>query len=198
MHVIKIIIGSTRPQRFGPQVASWIKGIADEAAAAHGATRFEVVDLAEVNLPLFDEAIPPMMNQIQNDHTKKWAAIVDEADGFLFVTPEYNHSTSAALKNAIDYLIYQWANKPVAFASYGSQAGGTRAVEHLRAIAGELKLFDLREQVMISNYWNQLNESGKFVPAPEQEDAAKAMVQALIFWTAAMKAPREQLAAQGQ
>ncbi len=196
MNTVKIIIGSTRPQRFGPQIASWVKGIADEAATANGNTRFELVDLAEVNLPLFDEAIPPMMNQPANEHTKKWAGIVAEADGYIFVTPEYNHSTSAALKNAIDYLIYEWAHKPVAFASYGSQAGGTRAVEHLRAIAGELKLYDLRDQVMISNYWAQLDEKGQFVPTPEQGDAVKAMVEAIMFWTEAMKAPRQKLASQ--
>lgn len=194
MNTVKIIIGSTRPQRFGPQIARWIKGIADEVAGPDGKTRFEVVDLAEVNLPLFDEAIPPMMNQPANEHTKRWAGIVGEADGYIFVTPEYNHSTSAALKNAIDYLIYEWAHKPVAFASYGSQAGGTRAVEHLRAIAGELKLYDLRDQVMISDYWTQLDEKGQFVPAPEQEDAVRGMVQALLFWTEAMKGPRQELA----
>ncbi|MFP4511210.1 MAG: NADPH-dependent FMN reductase [Spirochaetaceae bacterium] len=194
MNTVKIIIGSTRPQRFGPQIAQWIKGIADEAAAADGNTRFEIVDLEEVNLPLFDEAIPPLMKQPANEHTKRWAGIVADADGYIFVTPEYNHSTSAALKNAIDYLVYEWAHKPVAFASYGSQAGGTRAVEHLRAIAGELKLYDLRDQVMISNYWTQLDEKGQFVPTPEQDDSVKTMVQELIFWTDAMKAPREKLA----
>lgn len=196
MNTVKIIIGSTRPQRFGPQIAKWIKGIAEEAGAADGNTRFEIVDLAEVNLPLFDEAIPPLMKQPANEHTKKWASIVAEADGYIFVTPEYNHSTSAALKNAIDYLVYEWAHKPVAFASYGSQAGGTRAVEHLRAIAGELKLYDLRDQVMISNYWTQLDEKGQFVPTSEQNEAVKGMVQSLSFWTEAMKAPREKLASQ--
>ncbi|TVR74515.1 MAG: NADPH-dependent oxidoreductase [Spirochaetaceae bacterium] len=199
MTTIKIITGSTRPQRFGPQVANWIKTVADEEAGAAGAegdgVQFELVDLAEVNLPLLDEATPPMMNQPQNEHTKKWAALVGEADGFVFVTPEYNHSVGAALKNAIDYLIYQWAYKPVAFASYGSLAGGSRAVEHLRGIAGELKLYDLREQVMIPNYWNQLDDSGRFVPAPEQEETARTMLRDLIFWTAVMKAPREKLAA---
>lgn len=199
MTTIKIITGSTRPQRFGPQVAGWIKRIADGEAQAAGTqgdeVRFELVDLAEINLPLLDEATPPMMNQPQNEHTKKWASIIDEADGFLLVTPEYNHSTSAALKNAIDYLIYQWAYKPVAFTSYGSLAGGSRAVEHLRGIAGELKLYDLREQVMIPNYWNQLDEKGQFLPSAEQEEAARTMLKDLIFWAAAMKAPREKLAA---
>lgn len=196
MNVIKIIIGSTRPQRFGPQVAGWIRKIGDElAASSDGQVRFELVDLAEVNLPLLDEAVPPMMNQPQQEHTRRWGAIVGEADGFVFVTPEYNHSTGPALKNAIDYVIYQWAHKPVAFASYGSLAGGSRAVEHLRGIAGELRMFDLRDQVMIPNYWTQLDEKGTFVPTSEQDETARTMLRDLIFWTGAMKAPREELAA---
>jgi NAD(P)H-dependent FMN reductase len=199
MNVIKIIIGSTRPQRFGPQVAAWLKEIADEeAAAVDHPVRFEVVDLAEVDLPLLDEAMPPMMNQPANEHTRRWAAVVAEADGFLFVTPEYNHSTSAALKNAIDYVIYQWAHKPVAFASYGSLAGGSRAVEHLRAIAGELKLYDLREQVMIPNYWTQLDEKGSFSATEEQVNTARTTVRDLIYWAEAMRTPREKLSEQAQ
>lgn len=195
MNVIKIIIGSTRPQRFGPQVASWLKKLADEEAGAAGdSVRFEVVDLAEVDLPLLDEAMPPMMNQPANEHTRRWASMVKEADGFLFVTPEYNHSTSAALKNAIDYVIYEWAHKPVAFAGYGSLAGGSRAIEHLRTIAGELKLYDLREQVMIPNYWTQLDERGNFSATDEQVDTARTTLRDLMYWTDAMKAPREKLA----
>ncbi len=196
MSLIKIIIGSTRPQRFGPQVAGWLNELAQElAGSAAEPVRFEILDLADLNLPLLDEPVPPAMNQYQNEHTKKLSSIVAEADGYLIVTPEYNNSIGGALKNALDYVFYEWNYKPVAYASYGSAAGGSRAVGHLRDVAGEMKMFDIREVVVISNYWNQLDANGKFVPSEDQIGAAKAMIEQLIFWTQEMKAPRAKLAA---
>ena len=196
MSVIKIIIGSTRPQRFGIQVGKWVAGIAEEVAATSGGSvKFELVDLAEVNLPLLDEPVPPAMNQYQNEHTKKWSETVAGGDGFVMITPEYNHSTSAALKNALDYVFYEWNYKPVGFVSYGSGAGGSRAVEHLRGIVGELKMYDLRESVMVPNYWGQLGPDGSFKPMDEQTAGLKAMFAQLIYWTDAMKPAREKLAA---
>ncbi len=198
MSLIRIIIGSTRPQRFGPQVANWLNEIARERAGVHQGkdqVTFEILDLAEVNLPLFDEPIPPGMNQYQNDHTKAWSKTVAETDGFLIVAPEYNNSINAALKNALDYVFYEWHYKPVAFASYGSAAGGSRAVAHLRDVAGEMRMFDLREVVVISNYWNQLDGEGTFTPTEDQTTAATAMIDQLIFWTNEMKDSRERLAA---
>lgn len=196
MNVIKIIVGSTRPQRFGVQVGKWVAGVAQEfAASSGGSVKFEVVDLAEVNLPLLDEPFPAGMNKYQNDHTMKWSATVAGADGFVVITPEYNHSTSAALKNALDYVFYEWNYKPVGFVSYGSGAGGARAVEHLRGIVGELKMYDIRESVMVPNYWGQLGGDGAFTPLDEQTAGLKAMLEQLAYWTDAMKPAREKLAA---
>src|SRR5581483_804162 len=111
--------------------------------------QFELVDLLDYPLPHLDEAVPAIRGDYQNEHTKAWAAKIASFDGFVMVTPEYNHSTSGVLKNAIDYLYAEWANKAVGFVSYGS-AGGARAVEHLRLIAGELQMADVRQQVTLS------------------------------------------------
>ncbi len=186
---IKIITGSSRPGRFNIQPAKWIETITKSIPNSE----VELLDLQEINLPFLDEAIPPAMGQYANLHTKAWAEKIAEADGFVFVTPEYNHSYSAILKNAIDYLFKEWNYKPVAFVSYGSMAGGTRAVEHLRAIAAEIKLYDLREQVMLPNYWGSLNEKGEYQFTEEQYTHAKGMLTSLIFWAEEMKVSRQKL-----
>ena len=119
---IAIILGSTRPGRKGKPVARWVH---DQARQRNDA-EYELVDIAEFDLPLLDEPIPPSQNKYSKDHTKRWAAKIATFDGFVFVTPEYNHGTSAALKNAIDYLYKEWNDKAAAFVSYGS-AGDTCA-----------------------------------------------------------------------
>ena len=187
---IKIITGSTRPGRFNIQPASWITGI----AKARKDIEVELLDLAEINLPLLDEPMPPSQNKYSKEHTKKWSAKIAEADGFVFVTPEYNHSTSAALKNAIDYLFFEWHFKPVSFVSYGSLAGGSRAVEHLRGVVAEIKMYDLREQIMLPNYWENLNEKGEYKFNDKQKENAGAMLDVLVFWAKKMKEARSELA----
>jgi len=187
---IKIIIGSTRPQRFGVQPADWIFSL----AKSHKDVKFELIDLKEVNLPMLDEAAPAAMNQYANEHTKKWANVIGESDGFIFVTPEYNHSFPASLKNAIDYLAREWYYKPVGFVSYGAAAGGTRAVEQLRSITGYLRMYGLGEQVAIPNYWGQLDDKGKFTPSESQEKAAQALLTELTFWAQQFKDGRQKQA----
>ncbi len=196
MSTIKIIIGSTRPGRFASTFAAWLASAAKEFSDGNpGGPRFELVDLADQKLPMLDEAVPASMNKYEHDHTKRWSRLIDEADGFVFVAQEYNHGYSASLKNAIDYLFYEWNNKPVAFASYGSGAGGARAIEQLREVSGEVKLFDIREAVMVPNYWTQFDASGAFTATDDQAKAARAMFQALSFWTDELKASRARLAA---
>src|SRR5215468_8543810 len=145
MTKIAIIIGSTRPGRNGEAVAEWVYDIARK----RGDAEYELVDIADHKLPHLDEAVPPALGQYSQPHTKAWAEKIASFDGYVFVTPEYNHSTSAALKNAIDFLYREWNNKAAGFVSYGS-AGGTRAVEHLRLVMGELQVADVRAQVMFS------------------------------------------------
>lgn len=185
--LIKIITGSTRPGRFNIQPATWIY----ELAKKRTDVKVELVDLLEVNLPFLDEAIPASQNKYEKTHTKKWAKTVGETDGFVFVTPEYNHSYSPVLKNAIDFVFAEWHYKPVTYVSYGS-VGGSRAVEHLRGVAAETKMYDLREQVMFPEYWNSLDENGKY-NFEKHEGAATRMLDALVFWSVKMKEARKEL-----
>ncbi len=187
MTKIGIIIGSTRPGRNAEQVAKWYYDVAKNRTDAE----FELIDISDYNLPLLDEALPAGWNQYANDHTKKWAAKIAEFDGFVMVTPEYNHGTSAALKNAIDYLAVEWANKAVAFVSYGS-AMGVRAVEHLRLVAGELQMADVRAQVMFSLFTDFENFT-TFTPAESKANSVNEQLDQLIPWTNALKSVRKSM-----
>ncbi|WP_394618493.1 NADPH-dependent FMN reductase [Lentzea sp. JNUCC 0626] len=188
---IGIIIGSTRPGRNGEQVARWVLENAEQRADA----TFELVDLQDFPLPHLDEPMPPAMGQYQHDHTKEWAAKIASFDGFVMVTPEYNHSTSGVLKNAIDYLFAEWNNKAVGFVSYGS-VGGARAVEHLRLIAGELKMADVRTSVSLSMFTEFKNFS-EFVPSDFQVATLSTLFDELVAWSGALAPLRDrQLAAQ--
>lgn len=187
---ISIIAGSVRPGRFNIQPATWIYELAKKRTDFEA----ELLDLAEVNLPFLDEPAPPSQRKYSKDHTKRWSSTIDAADGFIFVTPEYNHSVSPALKNAIDFLFQEWNYKPVSFVSYGSLAGGSRAVEHLRGIAAEVKMYDLREQIMLPNYWEHLDAQGKYQFTERHEASAKGIFDSLSFWAAKMKEARKELA----
>ncbi|BCL18068.1 NADPH-dependent FMN reductase [Micromonospora sagamiensis] len=177
---IGIIIGSTRPGRNGEQVAKWVFDI----AARRDDAEFELVDLADYPLPHLDEAIPASFGQYQKEHTRRWAAKIASFDGFVIVTPEYNHSTSGVLKNAIDYLFAEWNNKAVGFVSYGS-AGGARAVEHLRLIAGELKMADVRQQVVLS-LMTEFENFSVFKPGDYNLPAVNTLLDEVVAWSKAL------------
>lgn len=181
---VAIITGSTRPGRKSEAVARWVHGIAAKRSDA----LFEVVDIAAFDLPLLDEALPPIMNQYAKPHTKAWAAKIATFDAFVFVTPEYNHSTSGALKNAIDFLFREWNDKAAGFVGYGG-VGGTRAVEHLRLVMGEIKVADVRAQVALSLFTDFENFS-RLKPGPQQETAVNAMLDDLIPWGRALQTIR--------
>ncbi|MDN5274918.1 MAG: NADPH-dependent reductase [Candidatus Saccharibacteria bacterium] len=132
---IQLIIGSTRPGRVGPQIADWL--VAN--LPTQKLTEYEIVDITDYNLPLLDEPIHPAMNQYTKAHTKAWSQKIKEADGYIFLTPEYNASFPAALKNAIDYLYHEWTDKPTMIASYGVR-GGQGASTHLRDVVELLKM----------------------------------------------------------
>jgi NAD(P)H-dependent FMN reductase len=181
---IAIIIGSTRPGRNGAAVADWVF----EQAKKRTDAEFELVDLADHPLPHLDEAIPPSLGQYTQEHTKEWAATIDGFDGFVFVTPEYNHTTSGVLKNAIDYLYAEWNNKAAGFVSYGS-AGGVRAVENLRLIMGELQVADVRAQVAFSLATDFENYS-VFKPGPAHLPNLTSMLDQLVSWSNALSMVR--------
>jgi NAD(P)H-dependent FMN reductase len=181
---IAIIVGSTRPGRRAEPVAKWVHGLASKRSDA----QFELVDLETFKLPLLDEPVPPSLDQYSKPHTKAWAAKIAEFDGFVFVTAEYNHGPSGALKNAIDYLYKEWNNKAAGFVGYGS-AGGARAVEQMRQILSEVQIAHVRNQVMLSLFTDFENFSA-FRPTAIQEPALKAMLDQLVLWADAMKQVR--------
>jgi NAD(P)H-dependent FMN reductase len=178
---IAVITGSTRPERKGKAVADWTYQLAKKRTDAE----FELIDLESFNLPLLDEPMPPSMGHYSKDHTKAWAAKIAPFDGFVFVTPEYNHGTSGALKNAIDYLYKEWNNKAAGFVGYGS-AGGVRAVEHLRLVMAEVQVATVRNQVTLSHYTDFENFS-VFKPAPQHEQILSVMLDQLVAWSRAFQ-----------
>ena len=181
---IGIIIGSTRPGRKAPDVARWVLDIAGMRADAV----FELVDIQDFGLPLLDEPVPPAAGQYTQPHTQAWAEAIAGFDGFVFVTPEYNHGTSGALKNAIDYLYKEWNNKAAGFVGYGS-AGGARAIESLRLVMGELMVADVRAHVMLSLRTDFENHK-TFNPAEHHEQAVDAMLDQVVAWSRALKTLR--------
>ena len=180
---IGIIIGSTRPGRVGEAVAKWVY----EIAKTRDDAEFELVDIKDYNLPLLDEPAPAATQKYTKDHTKKWSAKISELDGFIFVTPEYNHSTSAALKNALDYLYKEWTNKAAGFVSYGG-IGGARAVESLRPMMAQFKIADVREQVMLS--LTDDFKDGILNPNSRHEKSANNVFDQVIAWSTALKTLR--------
>lgn len=182
---VGIIVGSTRPGRHADAVAQWVF----DRASSRTDARFEIIDIRDFELPLLDEETPPSQGQYAKAHTKRWAAAIGACDAFIFVTPEYNHSTSGALKNALDFVYREWNNKAAAFVSYGS-VGGSRAVEQLRQIMAELQIADVRAQVMF--YLNQDFGAGqKFTPAEGRDKLLPPMLDQLIGWAGALKRYRD-------
>ncbi len=181
---IGIIIGSTRPGRKGLDVANWVYSIAAKRSDA----TFELLDLLAFNLPVLDEPSP---HQHSKAHTKTWADKVQACDGYVFVTPEYNHATSGALKNAIDFLYPEWNNKAAGFVGYGG-SGGARAIENLRLIMGELQVADVRAQVQLSLLTDFENFT-TFRPVSVQEQYVNTMLDQVVAWSSALKSLRIQV-----
>jgi NAD(P)H-dependent FMN reductase len=183
MH-IAIVTGSTRPGRNNIAVARWVLQLAAKRRDAN----FELVDIADYRLPLLDEPLPPVLGRYSHGHTKRWAAKIATFDGYVFVTPEYNHGISAALKNAIDYLYAEWNHKAAGFVSYGG-AGGTRAVEQLRLVMGNLMVADVTAQLALSLFTDFENFS-VFRPDARHEADLHSVLNQVIAWAGALKALR--------
>jgi NAD(P)H-dependent FMN reductase len=182
---IKVIVGSTRPNRFSEKPSQWIFELAKKRADLD----VELLDLRDYPLPFFEEPLPPGLakDAYENPIVVKWREKIREADGFIIVTPEYNHGYPAVLKNALDYTYYAWARKTVAFVSWGG-VGGARGVDQLRAVAIELDMAPIRFAVHIPNPWFIQDMSGIDTEANQQ--AAKALLDNLTWWAAALKAAR--------
>lgn len=173
---LQIVVVSVRKNRRGPIIAQWAADVVRRDA------RFavEVVDLAEVNLPVFDEPHHPRHGRYEHAHTQRWSEIVARGDAYLIVTPEYNHSAPAAIKNAIDYLNAEWRHKPIAFVSYGGVSGGTRAIAAMRPVASAVKMFPVSESVAIP-FFDKMISDNMFRPSPGLEESFKPMLDSIAF-----------------
>jgi NAD(P)H-dependent FMN reductase len=183
LHVIAV---STRPERAGFPVAQWFF----ERAKEHGKFEVRLVDLQEVNLPVFDEPRHPRLRKYEHAHTKAWSATVEAADAFVFVTPEYNYSAPPSLINAIDFLSAEWAYKPAAFVSYGGPSGGVRSPQMAKQLLVALKVMPIPEAVAVPSFQNQVNEQKEFMATEAQTKAARSLLDELARWATALKALR--------
>jgi NAD(P)H-dependent FMN reductase len=175
---IKVILASIREGRAGAKVAEWFMPQAQKNSHAE----FELLDLKEHPLPLFADAEPPIMRQGPHalPAVNRWLEQIDAADGFIVITPEYNHGYPAALKNAYDYGYKEWNGKPIGFVGYGGAAGGARSVEQQRQVAAELRMYDVRDQVLIAFVWAAFDESGKLLNEEAHANNAKLVVDSVV------------------
>jgi len=181
--VLQVIIASTRPGRVGLPVARWFEGI----ASRQGDFDVELIDLAEVALPLLDEPGHPLAGQYMHPHSMAWSETIDRGDAFVLVHPEYNHSYNAALKNALDYLHAEWNHKPVGFVSYGGVSAGTRAMTALKPVVAALRMTPAAEAVNIPFVAQFLDDEGRFVPNDVLEFGAAGMLAELAKLEGAMR-----------
>jgi NAD(P)H-dependent FMN reductase len=186
MPTLTVVIASTRPGRAGLPIAQWFIA----RARAHGAFDIVVADLAELHLPLLDEPSHPRLRQYTHQHTKDWSATVERSDAFVFVTAEYNYGYPAPLKNAIDYLHFEWQYKPLGFVSYGGVAAGTRSVQQLKQVVTALKMFPLVEAVNIPFHTQFIDDDGGVVANEVMEQSADAMLDELQRTEAALRTLR--------
>jgi len=181
---LAVIVGSTRPGRQARTVAEWVVG----AAAERDGLTVELVDLAHHSLPLLDEEMPAIRGSYLQPHTRSWAEEVGSHDAFVFVAPEYNHGPSAALKNAIDFLFAEWADKAAGFVSYGIDAGGARAVEQLRQNLAELSVATVRTSVHLSLLDDF--EGGRLTPHEIPTKKLEMLLDQVSAWGGALRALR--------
>jgi NAD(P)H-dependent FMN reductase len=184
--LIQIVIASTRDGRRGGRVGGWFT----EIARARDDLRCELVDLLEWDLPWYRDAVVPPRGEYSAEATLRWAAKVAEADGYVLVTPEYNHGYPAALKNALDHLYAEWNHKPVTFVTYGGSAGGVRAAEQLVQVAVELKMAPLRPQVHIPMAGRIFGRDASGEVDRRHVDAANVALRELAWWARALRAAR--------
>lgn len=180
---LNVIICSTRPGRLGPKVASWFHGVAVE----HGKFDAVLVDLADFDLPVYDEPKHPRLQQYEHAHTKRWAKSVASADAYAFVTPEYNYFAPPSLVNALTYLSVEWAYKPAGLVSYGGVSGGLRAQQSEKLLLTSLKMMPIPESVPISAFAQYIAPDGTFRPSEQVANGAKTMLDELHRWAAALK-----------
>lgn len=184
--VLQVIVGSTRPGRIGRSFAEWIERIATD----HGDFTVEMVDLTDVALPFLDEPNHPRLAQYTHQHTRDWSATISRADAFILVTPEYNHSYNAVLKNAIDFLHNEWKHKAVCFLSYGGVSAGTRAMQALEPVVLSVGMAPVASAVTVPFAAQFLDDDGVVQPNEIMTASAKTMLDDLAAQTAALATRR--------
>lgn len=188
---LQIIMGSTRPGRFSEKPARWIFKKAEEQ---HG-VEAELLDLREYPLPFYNEPLSPSsLESYSSDVAQIWSEKVSQGDGYIIVTPEYNHGYPAVLKNALDFAYYPWNKKTVGFVSYGG-VSGARSVEQLRLVAIELQMAPVRNSVHIPvKLFRELKKKEQVTPEDFSsiDSYAERFFQQLIWWTKALKEAREE------
>jgi NAD(P)H-dependent FMN reductase len=182
---LHVIVASTRPGRVGPSVARWVH----EFAREHQKFEAVLVDIADFNLPVYDEPRHPVLQQYEHEHTKAWAASVAAADAYVFVTPEYNYNPPPSLTNALNYVFKEWNYKPAGLVSYGGVSGGLRSAQAAKSLISTLKMVPLSEGVGIPGVSAQL-EGGVFKPNELNGKAIKTLLDELFRWAEALKPMR--------
>lgn len=183
---LAVITVSTREGRVGGTVGKWFEGY----ARSHGGfDEVELIDLKEVNLPVLNEPKHPVMKDYRFEHTKRWSALVEPADAYVFVTPEYDYFVPGALVNAIDYLSQEWSYKPAGFVGYGGISGGLRSIQAAKPLLTSVKIMPLPESVSFHFVVNNIKD-GVLIPERKHEDMARLMLDELVKWAAALKPMR--------
>lgn len=184
---LHVVICSTRPGRIGPSVAGWFHGFAQQ----HGKFEIALIDLADFNLPIYDEPIHPARQDYKHEHTKRWSASVAAADAYIFVTPEYNYSPPPSLVNALDFVYREWNYKPCGFVSYGGVSGGLRAVQNVKMQVTALKMMPMMEGVMVPMAASLIDAKGTFQSNELIDKSAATLLDELRYWADGLKAMRE-------
>ncbi|MAS03446.1 MAG: NADPH-dependent FMN reductase [Ahrensia sp.] len=185
---LNVIVTSTRPGRIGPKIGKWMADFARE----NSDFEVELVDLADFDLPLLDEPKHPTMQDYQHEHTKRWSAVNEKADAFVFVSPEYDYFPAASTVNAIQVLHKEWHKKPVGLVGYGGVSGGLRAMQTTKILMTTVHMMPLPAEVPIPFVFNFLGEDGSFSPAPEVVQGATGMLAELKIWSESLKPAREE------
>ena len=183
---LHVIVASTRPSRKGPAVARWFH----EFAQRQGGFEPVLVDIAEFDLPVYDEPEHPLTRRYVHEHTKRWSESVAAADAYAFVTPEYNYFPPPSLVNALNFLVAEWTYKPAGLVSYGGVSGGLRAAQAVKLLLTTLKVMPIPEGIAIPNFGQFMNESGTFRPNELVEKSAGTMLAELIRWAESLKPMR--------
>lgn len=183
MPKLMIVLGSVREGRIGLPIAEWVR----KAVETDGRFDVDFADLGEIALPLMDEPRHPRLKRYTKPYTIAWSERVDAADAFLFVFPEYNHSYSPAIKNAIDYLNTEWDRKPVGFVNWGGNSAGTRAQAALRPVVNALGMVMTHGHIEINFPANQVGDGGEFEPNEQQRAVVQLQLDELFELHGALK-----------